>query len=125
MATDGAATSKELWDRTDPGRFDLCRNGEVVGELSYRHLRPNRYVLLHTEVRPDHRGQGVGSDLVQAALEEIRRRAGTVTAVCSFVADFLNTHQEFADIIDRLHPGYRDRASADEARHQDAMEGRC
>ncbi|MBO0811870.1 MAG: N-acetyltransferase, partial [Microlunatus sp.] len=116
MSTDGSAAGEELRDRTEPTRFELYRNRELVGELVYRHLQPNRYVLLHTEVLPDHRGQGVGSALVRAALAQIRTRSGTVTAVCSFVVDFLDGNGEFADIIDSQHPGYPNRAAAEAAR---------
>jgi predicted GNAT family acetyltransferase len=114
MSTD--ESSQELLDRTDPTRFELRRNGQVVGELTYRHLHPNRYALLHTEVLREYRGRGVGASLVRAALQEIRSRSGTVTAICSFVADFLDENEEFADIVDPRHPGYRSRAEAEQAK---------
>lgn len=117
MSTQEPATSEELRDRTDPTRFELYRNGQLVGELTYRHLHPNRYALLHTEVLPDHRRQGVGSALLRAALGEIRARSGTVTAICSFVADYLDGNQEFADVVDPRHPGHPNRMAADEARN--------
>lgn len=120
MSTHGEATSEELLDRADPTRFELWRNGCLVGELTYHHLHPNRYALVHTGVLPDHRGQGVGSALVRGALEEIRRRAGTVTAACSFVADFLDGNQEFTDVVDPRHPGYPSRAAASAAQHDDS-----
>lgn len=116
MSTHKPASSEVLLDRTDPTRFELHRSGQLVGELTYRHLHPNRYALLHTEVLPDHRGQGIGSALLRAALEEIRKRSGTVTAICSFVADYLDGNEEFADIVDPRHPGYPNGIAADQAR---------
>jgi RimJ/RimL family protein N-acetyltransferase len=47
----------------------------------------------------------VGRALVRLALEEIRRRSGTVTAVCSFVVAFLDENPEFGDLIDPQHQG--------------------
>lgn len=123
MSTQEPATSEELRDRTDPTRFELYRNGQLVGELTYRHLHPNRYALLHTEVLPDHRGQGVGSALLRAVLGEIRTRSGTVTAICSFVADYLDGNQEFADVVDPRHPGHPNRMAAEKARQAAAEQG--
>lgn len=123
MSTQEPATSEELRDRTDPTRFELYRNGQLVGELNYRHLHPNRYTLLHTEVLPDHRGQGVGSALLRAVLGEIRTRSGTVTAICSFVADYLDGNQEFADVVDPRHPGHPNRMAAEKARQAAAEQG--
>ncbi|MEV4571322.1 GNAT family N-acetyltransferase [Nonomuraea sp. NPDC049419] len=95
-----------LIDNTDQGRFELHRERELVGWLSYTHLKPNRYALLHTEVEPSHRHQGVASALVRQVLDEIRARQGTITVVCSFVADYLSRTTAHADLIDARHPGH-------------------
>ena len=53
--------------------------------------------------------------MVTRVLDEIRARAGTVTAICPFVADFLSKTSTYADLVDPRHPGYPDRASAEAA----------
>jgi uncharacterized protein len=46
--------TEKLIDNTDHGRFELYRDGELVGWLYCTHLKLNRYALLHTEVESSH-----------------------------------------------------------------------
>ncbi|MFI7610318.1 GNAT family N-acetyltransferase [Nonomuraea terrae] len=110
--------TEALMDNTDQGRFELHRDGDLVGWLYYTHLKPNRYALLHTEVESSHRHQGVAGAMVRQVLDEIRARAGTITAICPFVADYLSRTTTYADLIDARHPGYSDRAAAESAREK-------
>lgn len=50
--------TEQLTDDTDQGRFELRRNVDLVGWLYCIHLKPDRYVLRHTEVETSHRRQG-------------------------------------------------------------------
>lgn len=106
----------KLRDEVTDGRFELARNGQVMASMRYEHLRPNRYALLHTEVDQAHRGQGIGRILVEAVLDEIRSRQGTVTAICPFVADHLAGNERYGDLVDARHPGFPDRAAAERGR---------
>lgn len=110
-----APVTEELTDNTDQGRFELRRGGDLVGWLHYTHLKPNRYALQHTEVEASRQHQGVAGAMVRRVLEEIRGRRGTVTAICPFVVDYLSQSAAYADLLDRRHPGYRDRAAAEAA----------
>jgi uncharacterized protein len=105
--------TEELIDDTDQGRFELYRDGELVGWLYRTHLKPNRYALLHTEVDPRHQHQGVAGAMVRRVLDEIRARTGTITVICPFVADYLSRNLTDADLIDARYPGYSDRAAAE------------
>lgn len=119
MSTGQPATAdEELIDNATGGRFELHRAGVLVGWLYYTHLRPNRFALKHTEVAHDHQHQGVAGAMTRRVLEEIRNRAGTVTAICPFVADYLARTETFSDLIDPRHPGYPNRAAAEAASAQ-------
>jgi uncharacterized protein len=63
-----APSAEDLIDNTSQGRFELYRDGELVGWLYYTHLKPNRYTLQHTEVEPSHRHQGVAGAMVRRLL---------------------------------------------------------
>lgn len=110
--------AEQLTDSLDQGRFELHRDGDLVGWLSYTRLRPNRYALRHTEVASSHQHQGVGGALVRRVLDEIRARSGTVTAICPFVVDYLSRTDAYDDLIDARFPGYSDRAAAESAQRQ-------
>ncbi|WP_051549461.1 GNAT family N-acetyltransferase [Nocardioides sp. URHA0032] len=107
--------AEHLVDNAEKGRFELYRGESLAGWLYYTHLSPNRYALRHTEVDAAHRGRGVAGAMVTQVLEEVRSRAGTVTAICPFVVDFLSKTSAYTDLVDPRHPGYADRATAEAA----------
>jgi len=39
------------------------------------------------------------------ALDDLRAKGHPITVYCSFVADFIKKHTEYADLIDPAHPG--------------------
>ena len=108
-----------LRDVPQHGRFELWRNETLLGTMLYTKLKPNRYALRHTEVSAGHQHQGVGADLIDLVLREVRSRGGTVTAICPFVAGFLSGHPEWRKVVDARHPGYPDRATAEAAQVED------
>lgn len=118
MASAEEAKDEVLIDNADRGRFELYRDGDLCGWLYYTHLKPNRYALQHTEVEASHQHQGVAGAMVRRVLDEIRSRAGTVTAICPFVVDYLARTTTHADLVDPRHPGYSDRAAAEAASQQ-------
>ncbi len=55
--------------------------------------------LLHTEVPPALEGRGIGSQLAGSALDYARQQDLKVVAKCSFVAKYIERHQEYADLL--------------------------
>jgi len=55
--------------------------------------------LLHTEVPPALEGRGIGSQLAGSALDYARQQNLKVVAKCSFVAKYIERHQEYADLL--------------------------
>ena len=84
----------------NPGRqrFEIRVGGELAGFADYR---PGEDVLAftHTEVDPRHRGMGLGGVLIGAALERVKRDGGQVLPLCSFVADYISHHPEYAELV--------------------------
>lgn len=69
-------------------------NGEEVGgrmPLAFVSFpeRDGVYVINHTYVDDNYRGQGIASELVRRAVEEIERRGGRVEATYSYAALWL------------------------------------
>jgi predicted GNAT family acetyltransferase len=81
----------------DQGRYELVLDGEVVGIADYWDTG-GALVFPHTEIDPEHRGKGLGEQLVQGALEDVRSKGRHVVPRCWFVREFLDAHPEFADL---------------------------
>jgi predicted GNAT family acetyltransferase len=87
-------------DDSEQQRYELVRDGEVLGEILYR-TRPGVIVLVHTEVAASAEGHGLGSRLVAGALDDIRARGLRLVPVCPFVAAYLRRHPEQQDLVAR------------------------
>jgi uncharacterized protein len=79
-------------------RYEAVADGELLGEIRYR-TEPGLVVLVHTEVAPSAEGAGVGSHLVEAALDDIRARSLQVVPLFPFVAAYIRRHPDYADLV--------------------------
>ncbi len=84
-------------DNTAQSRFELAV-GSMTAFANY-HLTPQAVIITHTETPRALRGRGIASELVEGALNLIRNDGRKVVAGCSFVADYLRKHPEFADLV--------------------------
>jgi predicted GNAT family acetyltransferase len=86
--------------RHDPerSRYELFVDGALVGVADYR-VHDGTWVFSHTEIAPDRRGQGLGAELVRAALDDVRKEGGHVVPQCWYVADFIDAHPDYADMV--------------------------
>ena len=87
----------EVRDNPELSRYELLENGKLLGVADYR---PKGEVLAfpHTEIVPSRRHQGLGAQLVQGALDDVRRKGAKVVPYCWFVAQFIDEHPEYADL---------------------------
>jgi len=83
--------------RSDHNRFEI-RVDEHVAFLLF-HLRGTVIALIHTEVPPALRRQGVADALARTSLEYARSHSLTVKVLCPFVKAFLARHPEFQDLV--------------------------
>jgi uncharacterized protein len=79
-------------------RYELLVDGEVVGVADY-HVDGGTWTFPHTVIAPERRGQGLGAVLVEAALDDVRRAGGTVVPTCWYVAEFIDAHPDYADLL--------------------------
>ncbi|HWM16117.1 MAG TPA: GNAT family N-acetyltransferase [Microbacterium sp.] len=86
------------------GRWTAVLGAEAIAELNYRYVG-GRVVLLYAWVDHTYRNHGVASELIAYALDEISRSGQKITIICPVVGSFVANHPEFADLIDKVHPG--------------------
>ena len=69
---------------TEKNRICLLQEGMEVGEITFPMTTDGVYTINHTYVDEQLRGQGIASELVRRAVEEIEHRGGQVKATCSY-----------------------------------------
>ena len=79
-------------------RYELHLDGTLVGIADY-HVTDDVIVIPHTEIERSRRGQGLGAELVRGTLDEIRTTGGKVVPQCWYVAQFIDEHPEYADLV--------------------------
>ena len=77
--------------------FDLGGDKAVIEYI----LGPGYRILTHTEVPPKFEGQGIGRELVAAALEDLRDKKLQVIPQCSFVAQYIDRHPQWEKLVFR------------------------
>ncbi len=85
-------------DNPAQARFET----DVDGHLAFAAYRREgaSIVFTHTQVPDELSGQGVGSKLVQVALDAARAQHLTVVPLCPFVRSFIQRHTAYQDLVD-------------------------
>ncbi len=68
---------------------------DAVAHLDFR-IEGDRLVIAHTEVPDELEGQGIGGDLVRAAIHYAGEHALTIVPRCPFVRGWLERHPDEA-----------------------------
>ena len=80
-------------------RYEGRLDGEVVARLDYV-PQGSSIAMVHTGVVPAHENEGLATQLVDEALQDVRRRGLRVVPACSFVRMHVRRHaEEYADIL--------------------------
>jgi predicted GNAT family acetyltransferase len=88
----------EIRDNPTALVYEAHVDGEPAGIIRY--IRDgNTITMLHTEIEPKFEHHGIGSELVQRALEDVRAKGEKVRPLCPFVAAYLRRHPDYDDIV--------------------------
>jgi uncharacterized protein len=79
-------------------RFELVVDGHLAA--GFYKINGNVITFMHTEVPPELGGRGVGSKLVQGALDQLRASGTKVIAACPFVKAWIGKHPEYRDLLE-------------------------
>jgi predicted GNAT family acetyltransferase len=84
--------------RPERHQYELTVDGKLASFIQYRQA-PERLDLRHTEVLPGYERRGLSSRLARFALDDARKGGFKVVASCPFVADFVQRHAEYQDLL--------------------------
>lgn len=89
----------DVADAPDQHRFEArTDDGSVAGFAAYR-IDGGQLVFTHTEVDDAYEGKGVGSQLVQDVLDQLRDRETSVRSECSFINSWVEKHPEYQTVV--------------------------
>lgn len=98
MSNDDIALS----DNPAQHRFELKLGGQLAAFAEYNALK-EAVLFTHTEVLPEHEGQGLGSKLAKFALDDVRARGLRAIPQCQFIAGYIRKHPEYMDLVAEEH----------------------
>jgi predicted GNAT family acetyltransferase len=85
-------------DRPELNRYELIVDDDVIGVAEYRRS-DDVVVLPQTVIEASKRGRGWGELLVKEALDDLRRQGVRVQPRCWFVAEFIEQHPDYMDLL--------------------------
>ena len=88
----------DVRDNPDRSRYEIFVDEAMVGIADYV-VRSDSIVFPHTVIDPAMRGQGLAAQLVQVALDDARRAGRTVVPQCWYVAQFIDEHPQYRDLL--------------------------
>ena len=88
----------KIIDLKNRGAFVIKRDRERIAELSYK-KEDGKIDLDHTEVDQNLRGQGIGKQLVEAAVKFAREKNLKIKASCPFAWKVLSRNEEYSDVF--------------------------
>ena len=99
----GATKEPIVTNIAERKRYEITINGEVAGLAAYVDTGTQR-VFYRTKIGDQYAGRRLGDTLAAAALADTRTIGKRVVALCPFVAAYVDSHEDFDDILDPVTP---------------------
>jgi predicted GNAT family acetyltransferase len=87
-------------DSRTEGSFTALDNGLEVGRLVYSWIGFDKMLIRHTGTDPKFRMQGIGLDLVKAAVDFARIKKIKILPSCSFARQEFRKRPEWKDVLE-------------------------
>lgn len=81
------------------GAFFIDEDGEWIAELTYIKSGDSEITIDHTEVDKKLTGEGIGEDLVNAAVAYARANGLKIKTTCSYAKKVLKANADFHDVL--------------------------
>ena len=79
-------------------RFYIEENGKRIANLEYVYAGIDKFIIEHTEVDPGHEGQGLGKELVKAAVDFARKNNMKIIPLCPYANAAFKRTPEYVDV---------------------------
>lgn len=92
-------SSTEVRNNAEKNRFEIIIDGEVAGFSEYHQAPHELRSFLKTEVDSAYRGQGLGKQLIESALQSTREAGLGVLPYCPAFQDFIAKNPDYLDLV--------------------------
>lgn len=89
----------EQTDNGKKGAFTAMSEGVQAGEMTYTWAGADKFIIDHTEVDDDFAGQGVGKQLVMAAVDFARAKHVKILPLCPFAKSVFDKEPSIGDVL--------------------------
>lgn len=80
--------------------YSLDESGQLIAEITFPALTPDKVDIHHTFVDPSLRGQGIADLLVRAAIDDILGRGWKAVATCPYAVKWFTAHTEHSEWVE-------------------------
>lgn len=81
------------------GEFFLEIDGKIKAKITYSKLGNTQIIIDHTEVSDDLRGGNVGKELVEHAIDYVRKNNLKVIPLCPFAKSIIERDKSLQDVL--------------------------
>lgn len=81
------------------GEFSARYEDQSAGILQYEWIDENTFNIVHTEVEDHFEGKGIGTDLVNSAVDFARKEGKKIKATCPFAKSVLEEDASAHDVF--------------------------
>lgn len=79
--------------------FFVQQEGAILAEMTYTMVSAEKMIIEHTEVSDELKGQNIGFQLVNTAVEYARNHGIKIFPLCPFANVVFKKKPEFADVL--------------------------
>lgn len=88
----------QVRDDAEHDRYEVLQDGMLAGFAQYR-KRGGLIAFVHTEIDPEQGGKGLGTALIEGALDDARAQGLDVLPFCPFVRAYIEKHPDYLDLV--------------------------
>jgi predicted GNAT family acetyltransferase len=86
-------------DEGKKGFFKAVEDDKQAGKMIYTWAGQSKFIIDHTEVHPDFKGEGVGKKMVKAAVDFAKENKLKIIPLCSFAKSVIEKKPEFHEVL--------------------------
>lgn len=86
-------------DNGKKGKFSAWANEKEAGLMTYTWAGEQKFIIDHTEVSPEFSGQGVGKQLVMAAVAFARQNGLKILPLCPYAKSVFEKTPAIHDVL--------------------------